>query len=376
MMTPYGLLYRLIVTYLYLPTDQIAKWVNDLFNFSMDFLLNLPAYIIGFLVVNAKPLLQVLILPGLAFILVFAIIAVWFERKFLARAMLRIGPYYCGKRSGWLQLIADTLKLFMKEIIVQEDINFHFFAFMPVLVSTLPAMALILIPFDQNWVLWNVGGISMPMFFAIAGLSPLLPIFAGWASNNKYAFIGAFRVAYMYISAEIPLVICGAAVAIMAGSFDLLKIVEAQRNMWFAVPQFIGFVIFFLGVIIEAERTPFDIPVAEVELVFGWRTEYSGILFGFTMMAEYVLFQAWALLFITLYLGGFNGPNILGNTMYSHIFWLLLKFAVLVVLIILLRCVFPRLRIDQMLKLGWHYLTPLAVLNLVVVLAMKILGVF
>jgi NADH-quinone oxidoreductase subunit H len=343
----------------------------------MNPLLSIWSFLVEFLTVNSKPLLQILLLPGLAFILVFAVVVIWFERKFLARAMLRVGPYYCGKRSGVLQMIADFLKLFMKEIIVPEGIDFLFFAAMPVLVSTLPALALILIPFDQNWVLWNMGGLSLPMFFAIAGLAPLLPIFAGWASNNKYSFIGAFRVAYMYISAEIPLVICGAAVAIMAGSFDLLKIVEAQQSMWYAVPQFIGFVIFFLGVIIEAERTPFDIPVAEVELVFGWRTEYSGILFAFTMMAEYVMFQAWTLLFITLYLGGFNGPvlGFLGVT-GSHIMWMLAKFAFFVVLIILIRCVFPRLRMDQMLKLGWKYLTPLAVLNLVIVLAMKLWGIF
>ena len=370
------MLWKLVITCVYLPTDIIGRWISDLMSWGVDLILNLPAYTIEFLTVNAKPLLQVIVLPGLAFILVFAIIAVWFERKFLARAMLRVGPYYCGKRSGVLQVFADFLKLFMKEIIVPDGIDFIFFAAMPVLVSTLPAMALILIPFDQNWVLWNIGGISLPMFFAIAGLAPLLPIFAGWAANNKYTFIGAFRVAYMYISAEIPLVICGAAVAIMAGSFDLMKIVEAQRNMWFCVPQFIGFILFFLGVIIESERTPFDIPVAEVELVFGWRTEYSGILFGFTMMAEYVMFQAWTLLFITLYLGGFNGPIIFGNVMFSHIFWLLAKFVILVVIIILIRCVFPRLRMDQMLKLGWKYMTPLAVLNLVVVLAMKLWGIY
>lgn len=369
-------LWEYCLTFVYLPLDLISKWVTDMFNLSMDILWNLPSYSIRFLTFNAKPLLQVLILPGLAFILVFAIIAVWFERKFLARAMLRVGPYYCGKRSGVLQVFADFIKLFMKEIIIPEGIDWVFFVMMPVLLPTIPALSLILIPFDQNWVLWDVGSLSLPMFFAIAGLAPLIPIFAGWASNNKYTYIGAFRVAYMYISAEIPLVLCGAAVAIMAGSFDLLKIVEAQRNMWFAIPQFIGFVIFFLGIMIEAERTPFDIPVAEVELVLGWRTEFSGILFGFTMMAEYVMFQAWTLLFITLYLGGFNGPNILGSTMYSHIFWFLLKFAVLVVIIILLRCVFPRLRMDQMLRLGWFYLTPLAVLNLIIVLAMKLWGIF
>jgi NADH-quinone oxidoreductase subunit H len=162
----------------------------------------------------------------------------------------------------------------------------------------------------------------------------------------------------------------------MAGSFNLVKIVEAQQNMWFAIPQFIGFIVFFLGVLIESERTPFDIPVAEVELVFGWRTEFSGILFGFTMMAEYVMLQAWALLFITLYLGGYNGPIIMGSIIGSHIFWLLTKFLILVVFVVLLRCVFPRPRMDQMLEIGWKYLTPVALLNLFIVLAMKLMGVY
>jgi NADH-quinone oxidoreductase subunit H len=213
------------------------------------------------------------------------------------------------------------------------------------------------------------------MFLAIMGIAPLMPVFAGWFSNNKYSSIGSWRVAYMYIAGEIPLVISAAAVAIMAGSFNLVNIVEAQKNMWFAVPQFIGFIVFFLGVMIESERTPFDIPVAEVELVFGWRTEFSGILFGFTMMAEYVMFQAWTLLFITLYLGGYNGPIIMGNMLGSHIFWLLAKFVVLVVFIILLRCIFPRPRMDQMLKIGWNYLTPISLLNLFLVLALKLWGI-
>ena len=338
-------------------------------------LLNIPSMITEFLTMNSKPLLQVLLLPGLAFILGFAIFAVWFERKFLARAMLRVGPYYCGGRAGVLQVFADFLKLFMKEIIIPVSIDWPFFVAMPVILSTVPSLALLLIPFDSNWVLWDAGGLSLPIFLAIMGISPLIPIFSGWVSNNKYSFIGAWRVAYMYISGEIPLVICAAAVAIMAGSMDLLEIVKAQQNMWFAVPQFLGFILFFLGIFIESERTPFDIPVAEVELVFGWRTEYSGILFGFTMMAEYVLFQAWTLMFITLYLGGFNGPVLMGMPMASHIFWLLAKFFTLVVFIILLRCVFPRLRMDQMIQLGWKYMTPLALLNLVFVIVMKLMGV-
>jgi NADH-quinone oxidoreductase subunit H len=332
--------------------------------------------IIEFLVANSKPLLQILLLPGLGFIMGFAIVAVWFERKFLSRAMMKVGPYYCGGRSGILQVFADFIKLFLKEIIIPDRVDWFFFAIMPVLVSTVPSVGLILIPFDANWVLWNIGNLSLPMFIAIMGIAPLMPIFAGWASNNKYSFIGAWRVAYMYISSEIPLVLCAAAVAIMAGSFDLVKIVEAQNNIWFALPQFIGFVIFFLGVLIESERTPFDIPVAEVEIVVGWRTEFSGILFGFTMMAEYVMLQAWTLLFITLYLGGYNGPIIMGSVIGSHIFWLLAKFAILVVFIILLRTVFPRPRMDQMIKLGWNYMTPLALLNLFVVLGLKLVGIY
>ena len=333
------------------------------------------AYIIEFLMTNSKPILQVLVLPGLAFTLVFAIIAVWFERKFLARAMLRVGPYYCGGRSGVLQVFADFIKLFLKEIIIPENVNWVLFSLSPVMVSLVPGLALILIPFDANWVLWDIGSLGLPMFLAIMGIAPLMPVFAGWISNNKYSTIGSWRVAYMYISGEIPLVISAAAVAIMAGTFNLVGIVEAQKNMWFAIPQFIGFIVFFLGVLIESERTPFDIPVAEVELVFGWRTEFSGILFGFTMMAEYIMLQAWTLLFITLYLGGYHGPIIMGNVLGSHIFWLLAKFVVLVVFIILLRCIFPRPRMDQMLKIGWSYLTPIALLNLFVVLAMKLWGV-
>ncbi len=339
-------------------------------------LASIMAWIVEFLTVNSKPILQVLVLPGLAFTLVFALVAVWFERKFLARAMLRVGPYYCGGRAGVLQVFADFIKLFLKEMIIPDNVNWMFFALMPIMVSFVPGLALILIPFDANWVLWDIGSLGLPMFLAIMGIAPLMPIFAGWVSNNKYSFIGAWRVAFMYISGEIPIVICAAAVAIMAGSFNLVKIVEAQSNLVFAVPQFIGFVVFFIGVLIESERTPFDLPVAETELVFGWRTEFSGILFGFTMMAEYVMLQAWSLLFITLYLGGYSGPIIMGNVIGSHIFWLLAKFSMVIVFVILLRTVFPRPRMDQMLKIGWSYLTPLALLNLFIVLGLKMWGVY
>jgi NADH-quinone oxidoreductase subunit H len=354
-----------------------ASWDSILEIYSMVYrlIIGLPELLLRFVSLNTKPLIQIIVIPGLAFILLFAVIVVWFERKFLARAMLRVGPYYCGGRSGILQLIADFLKLFFKEIVIPRDCHRALFLTMPVILPTIPALAVTLIPFGADWVLFRAGGLSLPMFFAIAGFSPLIPVFAGWAANNKYSVIGSFRTAFLYISAEIPLVICAASVAILAGGFDLVKIVEAQSTIWFAIPQFIGFIIFFLGLIIESERTPFDIPTAEVELVLGWRTEFSGVLFGFTMMAEYVSFLSWSLLFITLYLGGYNGPNILGVPLYSNIFWLLLKLSILVPIVILIRGVFPRLRMDQLLRLGWYYLTPLSLLNLFITLALKLLGV-
>jgi len=320
---------------------------------------------------NFKPLAQIIVIPGLAFILLFAMIAVWFERKFLARAMLRIGPYYCGKRSGWLQVIADFLKLFFKEFVVPDDAEKALFLAAPVLLPTIPALAITLIPFDSNWVLFDAGGLSLPVFLAIASLAPVIPIFAGWAANNKYTIIGSFRTAYLYVSGEIPLVVCAAASALLAGSLDLVEIVEAQRPLWFAIPQFIGFLVFFVGLILEAERTPFDVPTAETELVIGWRTEFSGVLFGFTMMAEYVSFLGWTLLFIVLYLGGYLGPSLLGVPLYDHIFWMLLKLAVVVVIVVLIRTVYPRLRLDQTLRLGWNYLTPLALLNLFLTIILK-----
>ena len=320
---------------------------------------------------NFKPLAQIIVIPGLAFILLFAMIVVWFERKFLARAMLRIGPYYCGKRSGWLQVIADFLKLFFKELVIPDDVEKALFLASPILLPTIPALAITLIPFDSNWVLFDAGGLSLPIFLAIAGLAPVVPIFAGWAANNKYTIIGSFRTAYLYVSGEIPLVICAAATALLAGSLDLVDIVEAQRPLWFAVPQFIGFLVFFVGLILEAERTPFDVPTAETELVIGWRTEFSGILFGFTMMAEYVVFLGWTLLFITLYLGGYLGPSLFGVPLYDHIFWMLLKLAVIVVIVVLIRTVYPRLRLDQTLRLGWNYLMPLALLNLFITIILK-----
>ena len=329
------------------------------------------APIMEFIMSNLQLLIQILIIPGLLFILGFVTVAVWFERKYLAHAMLRIGPLYAGKISGILQPIADFLKIFTKEIIVPSDADKRLFYLAPILLPVVQALTIILIPFAPDWVVFRGGGFSLILFFAISGLAPLFPLLAGWASNNKYTIISSLRTAYLCIAAEIPLLLSAVGVVILTGSFDLVEIVEAQSRMWFIVPGFIGAIVFFIGILAESERVPFDIPVAEQEIVFGWRTEYSGILFMLTMMSEYIGLLSWSLLFITLYLGGYQGPILFGLTLISRMFWVLVKLAVLTAIIILFRTVFPRFRIDQAIKIGWKYLIPLAIVNIIIAIAIK-----
>lgn len=333
-------------------------------------------WVVTFILLNFKKLVQVIVIPGLLFIALFVIVAVWFERKYLAHAMLRIGPLYAGRVAGWLQLIADFLKLLTKEVIVPERADTVLFLISPAIMPIFSALSVVLIPFGPDWILFRGGGIGLLLFLAIIGLTPFVIMLAGWASNNRYAIIGSVRAAYLFISAELPLMISSIGVAIMANSFDLIDIVEAQRNVWFIVSQILGFIAFFIAFLAEAERTPFDIPVAEQELVAGWRTEYTGAVFMLTMMAEYAGLCAWALLLVTLYFGGYLSPFPL--PILPPMVWLLIKFAIVVVTVILLRTVFPRFRIDQALKIGWYFLIPLSIANLVVTLAYKLLlgGVF
>ncbi len=347
----------------------------DLFYSIYIFVVDVIYVIIDWITFNWKPIAQIIIIPGLAFTLLFAMIGVWFERKYLARAMLRIGPLYAGKVAGWLQLVADFLKLLTKEIVVPAEARRPLFYLMPVLIPTIPAMAIALIPFDSNWILFDVGGLGLLLFLTIMGILPLIPILVGWALSNKYTFIGSLRMAYMYISVGIPILLSVAGVAIYAGTYNLVEIVEAQSSTWFFIPQFLGFIVFFVALLAEVDRAPFDIPVAEQEIVFGWYTEYTGILFAFIMMSAYVALCAWSLMFITLYLGGFQGPVIFGSPLISHMVWVLIKLAVLTAVIMLLRTAFPRFKINQALKIGWNYLLPLSLANLVVTFIIKYLVV-
>jgi len=178
--------------------------------------------------------------------------------------------------------------------------------------------------------------------------------------------IGSLRAGYVFISAGVAMIMAVIGTALMANSFNLVNIVEAQSNIWFVFPQILGFIVFLVAFLMEVERVPFDIPVAEQEIVLGWKTEYTGINFGLTMMAEYVAICSWSLLMVTLYFGGYHGPQIFPIMIVSNIFWVIVKFAIVVAVLMLLRSVFPRLRLDQTLKLSWHFLIPLALINLLI----------
>jgi len=305
---------------------------------------------------------KVVVFPGVIYMSFFLIIIIWFERKFLARVHLRIGPFHVGPVMGLLQPIADFIKLLGKEIVVPDKANKFLYNLAPIAVVTVSAMSLAVIPFgwvapNVNWVVYYTP-LNLLVVLVFLTIRPFIIIGGGWASNNKYSTFGALRTAFQLLAYEVPLIIAVAGVIMLSGSFDLIQIVDRQSKIWFIWLQPIGFIVFFLATMAELGRRPFDIPTAEQEIVFGWGTEYSGIQFMCFMMAEYVQLCVASLLVAALYLGGWIGPGFL-----PPIVWFIIKSVIVVVLMIMGRATFPRLRIDQLLDAGWMTLIPLALIQ-------------
>jgi len=327
--------------------------------------------ILKFVEANFKTLFMIIVFPGLIFIFVFLIFAIWFERKYLARLMVRMGPVHCGKVLGWLQLIADAIKLITKEFIVPRFSLRLLFFLLPIILPVIPAILVVLIPYAKDYILYDAGGNGLILFLALATIYPVLLMLIGWVSNNKFTIIGALRTIYMDVAAEIPIVLSVLGVVILAGTYDLVGIVEAQRKIWFIIPQILGFIVFLIGYLGMTERIPMDFPVAEVELVFGIKTEYTGPLYLLVMEADYINWLAWSLLLVVLYLGGYIGPNIFGNETISGIFWTLIKLFIVMVVILTVKISYARLRVDQAVRLGWRVLIPLSFINLVITILLK-----
>ncbi|SMO67156.1 NADH-quinone oxidoreductase subunit NuoH [Melghirimyces algeriensis] len=298
---------------------------------------------------------------GLLFIVLgFVTFAILFERKVIGWMQARIGPNRVGPW-GMLQTVADILKLLIKEDTIPSKADHPLFKWAPVIAFVPSFAVLAVIPFTDQWVFADLG-VGLLYYIAVSSITTIGMLAGGWASNNKYALLGALRSVAQMISYEIPLIMSVVGVILSAQTLNLTKIVEAQEDLWFIVPQFLGFIVFFIASLAELNRTPFDLPEAESELVAGYHVEYSGFRFAFFMLAEYVYVFAMASLTTVLFLGGWK--PVFGLDLVPPILWFSLKFLLVVFSLFWIRATLPRIRMDQLMQLGWKLLLPLALLNI------------
>ena len=353
-----------------------------------------------------KPLLytdffRIVVFPGFGFAALIAGGTIFVERKLLAKLQLRVGPFYCGKIEGILQLIGDGLKLISKEIIIPAKADKPIFWAAPVLFVATAAAFVALIPVAPGWVVANVD-VGLLAVFAVIGFFPIITILSAWSANSKYPFIGGIRALHQMISFEIPLILSLLGVVIITGTLNLSEIVESQTTYWWIAFLPVGAIVFFISMLAELERIPFDLPEAESEIVAGWLTELSGMLYGLVQLGSYIKLYAFAALFVVLFLGGWQGPNfvppfpeeiikegiemgpivttvpglpILSSEMINGTIWFVLKTVAVIFFILLPRGVFPRIRIDLLLHIGWYKLIALAFVNIFIALGLLYAGV-
>lgn len=314
-----------------------------------------------------------------------AMAAVWFERKLSADIQQRYGPMRTGPH-GLLQLVADAIKLFTKEDIIPKNADRLLFVAAPIMMMGSVFLMLVAIPFGAIIINGNTYpiaatdmDISILYIEAVSAISIIGIFMVAYSSNNKYSLLGAFRNFARMIGYEVPLGLTIVSVAIMAGSLNIVEIAQAQNPLWFIFKQPIGFIVFFVALMADMGRLPFDQNESEEELIAGWITEYTGMRFGLGFFAEYIHLILGSMLVVLLFLGGWNLPavltsnNILGIVLPTVFF--LLKVVLVILFIIMLRWAVPRFRIDQVVDISWKKLLPLALLNLGWVIALGLLGV-
>jgi NADH-quinone oxidoreductase subunit H len=301
---------------------------------------------------------------GLLFaVLGFVTYAILAERKVMGFMQLRHGPNVVGGRFGLLQTVADVLKLLMKEDVIPKVADKPMFILAPVLTFTPAFLVLAVLPFTEHLHFADVG-IGLLYYIAVSGLSTVGILLGGWASNNKYALLGGMRAAAQMISYEIPLVTSVVGIILLTGSLNLIEIVEAQKSVWFIFLQPIAFAVFLISSLAELNRTPFDLPEAESELVAGYHVEYSGFRWAFFMLAEYVYLFAMASIMTILFFGGWQPFPLLSFLPAPLTF--AIKFSAIVFVMIWIRVTLPRVRVDQLMEFGWKVLLPVALFNLII----------
>jgi len=294
-------------------------------------------------------------------VLVTVAMIVWLDRRVWAFVQKRRGPNVVGP-FGLLQSIADALKYIFKEIIIPASSNKVIFILAPIITMTLALVAWAVIPFSENLVLADIN-VGILYLFAVSSLGVYGIIMGGWASNSKYPFLGAIRSAAQMVSYEVSIGVIIINVLLCVGSLNLNDIVLAQKNMWFILPLFPMFVIFFISALAETNRPPFDLPEAEAELVAGYQTEYSGMMYAMFWLGEYANILLMCAMGSILFLGGWLPPvEIEALSFVPAPFWMIFKILFLFILFALVKAIVPRYRYDQLMKLGWKIFLPLSLI--------------
>jgi NADH-quinone oxidoreductase subunit H len=286
---------------------------------------------------------------------------VWLDRRVWAFVQKRQGPNVVGP-FGLLQSLADALKYIFKEIIIPSSSNKVIFILAPIVTMTLALISWAVIPFSATQVLADIN-VGILYLFAVSSLGVYGIIMGGWASNSKYPFLGAIRSAAQMVSYEVSIGVIIINVLLCVGSLNLNDIVIAQQNLWFVIPLFPMFVIFFISSLAETNRPPFDLPEAEAELVAGYQTEYSGMMYAMFWLGEYANILLMCAMGAILFLGGWLSPiEIYPFTLVPGAVWLILKILLLFFLFALVKAIVPRYRYDQLMKLGWKVFLPLSLI--------------
>jgi NADH-quinone oxidoreductase subunit H len=292
------------------------------------------------------------------------------EHKTLAHMQARLGPMEAGRFHGWAQLIADGVKFIQKEDITPTAADKFVFTIAPGIVMVPAILVFFVVPFGPDG--WWAENLDLGVFFALAisSISVIGMLAAGWASANKFSLIGAIRGAAQLIAYELPLVLAAAAVAMQAGSLSLPAIASAQTQYWYVIPQFAGFGLFVVASLAELSRPPFDMPIADSEIIFGHMTEYTGVKFAFFLLTEYAGIVSLSAIASVLFLGGWQPLPLI--KFIPGPLWIMAKTGVLAFFVIWLRATYPRLREDQLQKMAWKYMIPVALANILLTGVFKV----